>query len=225
MLSTKLQAVKKGNILMDARAISEFNLREESPNLLNEVVKSLGINLNDYTKFQRKSKNVIIGHKILSENKELNPLLKRWMWTNALFRNEYLNISFKGEYMHPAKKIDYRLNRKVNDDVYLDDLVHEASERLKVMAKRNVVFTSTFELPARNKKEGVPNNLNIAVINDYTGRLQNLSMDGSRDTDFDHEQDLHDGSSIINYAFAKMIEASYPGKGYTGTKKQFGTFV
>jgi hypothetical protein len=38
-------------------------------------------------------------------------------------------------------------------------------------------------------------------------------------------QEIHDGSSAINYVYGKLVEKSYPDKNYKGTKKQFGTFV
>ena len=94
----------------------------------------------------------------------------------------------------------------------------ESNGRLSSMAKRNVTFTATIELPTRKTNLGIPDNVNLAVINDHKDMLYTLS--GKT-----HNQEVHDGSSVINYAYSKMVEASYPGKSYSGTKKQFGTFV
>ena len=40
------------------------------------------------------------------------------MWTNALFRNEYLFISTKGEYMHPHKQreLNSRFGKTIDTD-------------------------------------------------------------------------------------------------------------
>lgn len=148
-------------------------------------------------------------------------------------------MSGKGEYMHPHKVRDlqYRTGKvtknkdgKLNykslydgkakvsfDDMY-SELSLEMSGRLSSMAKRNVAFTATIELPARKTRHGVPESINLAVIEDYNDQVYNI--DGKT-----HDQDIHDGSSIINYVYNKMINASYPGKGYRNTKKQFGTLV
>jgi hypothetical protein len=86
------------------------------------------------------------------------------------------------------------------------------------MGKRNVVATAVIELPVHNKVTGIPNNINHATISDLQDELYNMAKTS-------HKQDIHDGSSVISYLYAKMVEESYPGKGYKGTKKQFGTFL
>ncbi len=155
----------------------------------------------------------------LKINGELNPLIKKWLWINALYRNEYLYLSAKGEYMHPhkgdKKGVVYRgSNPKVDFNAY--NL--ERSLRLAAMSKRNVLFTATIDVPVRQSQYGIPENINIAAIEDYKVYLANIADDKKG-------QDVHDGSSFINYAYSRMVDASYPLKGYKGTKKQFGTFV
>jgi len=147
----------------------------------------------------------------------LNPLVKKWMWMSNLFKNEYLYISAKGEYMHPHKaKLNYRGDKP---SINFDDLAIEMSGRLASMAKRNVIFTATIELPSRNQKNGTPNNVNLAVIEDLTAQMYNIAGQTK------NNQEVHDGSSTINYVYSKLVENSYPGKSYKGTKKQFGTFI
>jgi len=87
------------------------------------------------------------------------------------------------------------------------------------MAKRNVLYTATIETPVRNSKMGVPNKVNHAVIKDHTDSLVNLE---GRVND---RQEVHDGSSFIDYCYSKYVDNSYPGRGYEGTKKPFGTFT
>ena len=121
----------------------------------------------------------------------------------------------KGEYMHPAKDLT---NRSLDNSINFDAYMKESSGRLKSMAKRNVMYTSTIEIPPRKTRFGVPENINHAVIEDFKAKLHNISGDTKN-------QDAHDGSSLINYVYSKMVDNSYPGKGYDGTKKPFGTFV
>lgn len=152
------------------------------------------------------------------------------MWVNALFRNEYLFISTKGEYNHPHKVrgLKFNDNFSIKNGVYYlgdstisdnIDFKKEMSGRLSSMAKRNVAFTATIEKPIKNSRYGVTNKVNLATIQDLNGEVYNYSGKTKGN------QDIHDGSSIINYLHSKMIEASYPGKSYNGTKKQFATFI
>jgi hypothetical protein len=59
----------------------------------------------------------------------------------------------------------------------------------------------------------------LAVIEDLTAQMYNIAGQTK------NNQEVHDGSSTINYVYSKLVENSYPGKSYKGTKKQFGTFI
>lgn len=208
LLIEKLQKEFKSNTLFNSTQLEKMT--DEN---LDNVMIALNVSKEEYKKYIGTEKGEKV-HFIKGKDDKLNPLLKRWMWVNAFFREEYLNMSFKGEYMHPAKKVLYR----GDNDLNLDEFVKESEKRLIMMAKRNVVFTSTFETPVRNINKGVPENLNIAIIKDTVDELYTIAGKTK-------DQDLHDGSSIIPYIFSRMVESSYPGKGYSGTKKQFGTFI
>lgn len=151
---------------------------------------------------------------VLDEGK-LNPYLKKWLWTNALYRNEYLFISTKGEYMHPHKVRGMQYDEKLDWDNHLIQM----AGRLSSMAKRNVSNTSTIETPVRKSKGGIPDRLNLATISDYEADIYLVSNHNKRG------QEVHDGSSFIDDTYARMLDASFPGKGYSGTRKQFGTLV
>ena len=209
-----------------------IDFQENTKEGMKQYAEYVGIDHDEYVKSFPKNS-------ITDDAGNLNPFVKKWLWTNALFRNEYLYMSGKGEYMHPhkVKDLQYRTGKvtknkdgKLNykslydgkskvsfDDMY-SELSLEMSGRLSSMAKRNVAFTATIELPARKTRHGVPELINLAVIEDYNDQVYNI--DGKT-----HDQDIHDGSSIINYVYNKMINASYPGKGYRNTKKQFGTLI
>lgn len=106
----------------------------------------------------------------------------------------------------------------------------ESHERLNAMSKRNVTNTSTFESPIRDTKYSIPTKLNMASIRDYKAMPYSITGDKkythNRNTNTSEgNQDAHDGSTIIDATYSMMIDASYPSKGYSGTKKQFGTIV
>lgn len=178
-------------------------------------LKALNLTKEDFT--IREGNKRRVDYTALTINGHLNPFLKKWQWINALYRNEYLFISAKGEYMHPHK--NKSAIRDINSENFWEQYNKEASGRLSSMAKRNVMFTATIESPVRNSKLGVPDKINMAVIDDHKAELFNYSGDAKKN------QDAHDGSSYIDYVYSLMIDASYPGKGYSGTKKQFGTLI
>lgn len=194
---------------------------------INAALEKLGLSKNDFDVKQDGEKEAI-DYTRLEGKQGLNPLLKKWMWANALFRNEYMFISGKGEYMHPHKlkgKLRYRgdVNALKSKDAnqreeYWNELDKEMSGRLISMAKRNVMFTATIEVPVRKSKLGVPEKVNMAVIDDHKSMLYNIAGKTKK-------QDAHDGSSFINYVYSKMLDSSFPGKGYSGTKKEFGTLI
>lgn len=172
-----------------------------------------------------------VDYEKLTGKKGTNPLLRKWMWLNALMRNEYMFISVKGEYMHPHKlkgDLQYRgdsdvlINKNEVDpkdvNAYWNEIEKEMSGRMISMAKRNVTFTATIEVPVRNSKLGIPEKVNMAVLDDYKSEVYNLSGNTKN-------QEVHDGSSLINYVYSLMLDNSYPAKGYKGTKKQFGTLI
>lgn len=153
----------------------------------------------------------------LVKNGKLNPLVRKWQWLNTLYRNEYLFISAKGEYMHPHK--NNSSIRNINDPDFWEKYIRESSGRLVSMAKRNVIFTATIESPVRNSKLGVPDKINHATIDDYL--IETFNYSGNVEKGLES----HNGASYLEYTYSLMVDNSYPGKGYSGTKKQFGTLI
>jgi len=178
-----------------------------------EIIKKLGISKEEFTK-----KGTETNYRDLLGANGINPLLKKWMWLNALMRNEYMFISAKGEYMHPHKLKENLLYRGDSKEVNWVDYEKEMSGRMISMAKRNVLYTATIEVPVRKSAMGIPENVNMAAIDDHQDMLYNLSGDT-------HKQDVHDGSTFIPYIYNLMLDNSFPAKGYEGTKKQFGSLI
>lgn len=188
------------------------------PKKMKEYIKALGLTDSDFEVEPTEENKSKTDYFALKNKKGLNPLLKKWMWLNALYRNEYLFISAKGEYMHPHKNKELLRGKVISKKISWENYNAEISGRLASMAKRNVLFTATIEVPIRKSKLGIPENVNMSVIDDYKNELYNLSGQT-------YNQDVHDGSSLLNYVYSKMIDNSYPTKGYDGTKKQFATFI
>lgn len=191
----------------------------ENPNLFGTILTMLGINSKEYEKRFITEEN---DHKIYYINSKgetiLNPLLDKWLAVNEFFRNEYLYMTVKPEYMHPAKN-SYREKNKFNNiNDFLEAFNSESAIRLSGMAKRNVSYTGTTELPSRNSQYGVTDNVNVVVINDVSTPIFNIAGDKE-------PVDIHDGSSVLHYAYSKMISNSFQSKGYDGTKKQLATFI
>ena len=122
--------------------------------------------------------------------------------------------------MHPHKIKGFkgRTDLEPYSKEYWENFKQEMSGRLSSMAKRNVLFTATIEVPVRKSKLGVPENINMATIDDYRDVLYTISGETKN-------QEVHDGSSYINYVYSLMIDNSLPSKGFSGTKKQFATFI
>lgn len=183
---------------------------------VDDYLRLLNINREDF-KVENNNKSTYEYNSLLINNK-LNPFVKKWLWLNSLFRNEYLYIGVKGEYMHPHKSnIFFRFGS--NDKNYWDNYFLEMSKRMIPLGKRNVTYTASIESPIRNSKRGVPDKINVAAIEDYKSNIYTTS--GYKKIG----ADSHDGSSFLDYVYSKMVDESFPGKGYSGTKKQFATFV
>ena len=175
----------------------------------NQIASKLGLNFDEFSdEFD----------KIQLKSGKLNPIVRKWMWLNALFRNEYTFMTSKGEYMHPHKNNSTFRSGEFNGD-YWSKYSLEMSGRLDSMAKRNVIFTASIESPVRNSKYGTTEKVNIAAIQD--SKAQVYTSSGHKK----YNQDAYDGSSYIEDLHSRMLTASFPGKGYGGTMKQFGTMI
>lgn len=156
---------------------------------------------------------------------KLNPMVRKWQWLNALYRNEYIFMTAKGEFMHPHKSdvglrtVPGKEASQEEIDSFWNSYSAETSARLVTMAKRNVIYTATIESPVRNSKLGIPDKINLAAIQDTVAPVFNIN--GL----IKPNQEVHDGATFIDATYSMMIDNSYPGKGYTGTKKQFGTLI
>jgi hypothetical protein len=122
------------------------------------------------------------------------------------------NLSYRGDVNNLNSK------DKTAKELYWKEFQKEMGGRLISMSKRNVIYTATIEAPIRKSKLGVSENVNLAVIDDHKSLVYNLVGQTK-------QQEVHDGSSYITYLYSKMLDNSFPAKGYSGTKKQFGTLI
>jgi len=214
LLSGIITTDKDGNSIL-SKALESLNLTKKDIS-----VTEINLDLEEVTTYPIQIKN------------ELNPILKKWLWASALFRNEYLFVTGKGEYMHPHKNNELSSERvfidpdilskkdkkSVDNSSQWESFFTEMDGRLSSMGKRNVIYTATMDMPIKESSIGVPLHVNMAVIEDFKDHLYNIKGDTNN-------QEVHDGSSYINYVYSKMIENSYQSKDYSGTKKQFATFI
>jgi hypothetical protein len=192
---------------------SNLNFQDEKE--IPTYLEALGLVDEDFSLADERGKRDYTS--LTKKDGSLNPMIRKWLWLNSLYRNEYLFISAKGEYMHPHKNTS-GTRTKVTDKNFWEDYNLEASGRLSSMSKRNVLYTATIEAPIRDSKLGVPDEVNMAVIRDKKDNLYNISG-------LVKSQEVHDGSSYIDYVYHLMINASYPSKGYGETKKQFASLI
>lgn len=235
LLSTLLSFSSESNFKIFAKNvenkfISDYaELIDESPTLgipqelvsdIKNVVSADQLNLPTFKLGENKQLKIYTTDKDTKE-KIINPLIQKYIWLNALYRNEYLFLTGKGEYMHPHKLKNFLAptNFDINSDDFWNTYNKETSQRLISMGKRNVMFTSTIESPIRKSKLGVPDKINHAVLQDHRDLLWNPSGNVISNIE------VHNGSSFIDACYDRMLDESYPTKGYYGVKKQFATFI
>ena len=215
-----LDSLDNQNILLSAAKVLKINTsrKKVDPTIFNKMLQSIGIENKDYMeRFVDNNGNHVIY--ILENNKiVLNPLLDKWLVINEFFRNEYLRLTVKHEYMHPVKKQHYWDAPPKTQSEFFKKFTIESGARLAQMGKRNVAYTGTTELPSRNHRFGVVDDINVAVINDLNVPIATLGGNVVN-------QDIHDGGSYLSYTYSRMLDASYPTKGFGSTKKQLGTFI
>ena len=84
-------------------ALSKITNNDFKISNIESVLTKFNLKKSDFADITSEGKETNSYTKIVFENGNLNPLFRKWMWLNSLFRNEYLYISTKGEYMHPHK--------------------------------------------------------------------------------------------------------------------------
>lgn len=189
---------------------------------LNEVYKQLGV-LKEQEKFG--------SNKIYNDKFELNPLVRKYLLLTNMLKDSYLGITVKHPYIHVIKKFNniseqdrlFRIaEEKGNIEVSnmqkaYDQIMPDEIERIKAAMKRMVILPGTKEIYAQKLLNGVPEDYNIAAIEDDEQEVFNFKGES------DHLK-VYDGSAIENPFMSVLEETSLIAKGIRGTKKPIGMY-
>lgn len=138
-----------------------------------------------------------------ADNLVLNPIIDRYNYMDYLFTQEFMNLTVGSFIAHPPKKAQGALGQE--------------AAQFQAQHKRNVSMTASMHPFQLNLLNGIPEEYNIAVIDDikdYQG-----TIDGSI-----NEIKPFDGATFVN-PFVVILENNSLGGAKAGiTKKQFVHF-
>lgn len=111
----------------------------------------------------------------------LNPLLTAYNYLNYFFTQEYMNSSVGAYYAHPNKKgVDtlssYR-KKEINWEKALSQFLEDEKVRKLAQDKRNVSFTASMHSMLKNLIQGIPDEINVAVMPDVHDQFETISGD------------------------------------------------
>lgn len=151
--------------------------------------------------------------KLVDIKGNLNPLLKKYLWITNILRQDYLNLSTKGDYLDTYKFSNGEYNW-MSTDVDWDNYNKITAFKFVTGSKRANQFTATIEKGVTSNR---PKTLNMAIIKEPKYYIFNPENSG----DFS----VLDGATFIDSReYYSTIEA-YPGKSYSGVLKRFGVFT
>lgn len=130
----------------------------------------------------------------------LNPIIDAYNTLNYFFTQEFMNSSVGAFYAHPSKN---------DSTVYADEKSRKAAQD-----KRNVSMTAAMHPFIQNLIQGIPPEINIAIMPDLIDTLQTVSGDV-----FDLKP--FDGATFENPFFGLMENASLGGAKVGQNKKTF----
>lgn len=135
---------------------------------------------------------------------KLNPLLESYNILNYLLTQEFMGSTVGAFYAHPLK-------RPGNNPLF------DEKGRKLAQDKRNVSFTAAMHAFQQNLLQGVPKQINIAIMPDVYDNFQTISGDP-----FDIKP--YDGATFANPFYGRMVNASLGGAKVGKNKKTFTHF-
>lgn len=145
---------------------------ETSPVLLKHLntLKNLSQEYSDYNKVNNADYTLsdciqILG-KLQNVQFKLNPVVERYNLFQFLFGQEFLLSTVGSHASHPPKLGEYLVDF---------NSINEESARFNAQNKRNVSETASKQLFSLNKLNGIPEDYNIAVIEDIKDTLYNVN--------------------------------------------------
>lgn len=145
---------------------------ETSPVLLKHLnaLQNLSQEFSDYNKINNSDYTLsdciqILG-KLQSVQFKLNPVIERYNLFQFLFGQEFLLSTVGSHASHPPKLGEYLVDF---------NSINEESARFNAQNKRNVSETASKQLFSLNKLNGIPEDYNIAVVEDIKDTLYNVN--------------------------------------------------
>lgn len=146
-----------------------------------------------------KTLNYVIETDVFSDDFEieLNPLLDKFLTLDNFIASSYNSAVYGLPFMHPAKGaiaksqavVKLKANQEVNDSDYFkfnfNDIYYEDAARTNASYKRAVIGGATIHTWLKNKYNGIPNTLRLAVIEDLKDYVANIHGDVDKATIFD----------------------------------------
>lgn len=140
----------------------------------------------------------------------MNPMIEKENMLNYLYSQEFILSTVGSHVNHPNKNVGNGLKT-------FDQIIADEAARYQAQHKRNVSNTASMHEFLLNQKTGIPNQYNIAVIQDINDLVYNIGGDISEVKPFD-------GATIVNPFIVKLENNSLNGEKAGIHKKQFVHF-
>lgn len=144
---------------------------------------------------------------------EVNSYLQKWNMFDYLFTQEHLLTSVGSHLAHPSKGYV-----KDSSRTYMEDSLAEEAARFFAQHKRNVSLTASMHEFQKNLLNGIPNQYNIATIEDIKDTLFNLvgkEKGGIKP---------YDGATFVHPMIVRLENLSLGAEKAGNSKKQFVHF-
>lgn len=154
------------------------------------------------------------------ENFELHPAIQSWNYLSYLFTQEFMNCTVGSFINHPEKSKDWtqeEIKKRGRLETPQERVLRREAAHFQAQHKRNVSFTAAMHEFQLNLLNGIPEDYNIAVIEDIKDFQGTISGDINEIKPFD-------GATFVN-PFIVLLENYALGGARAGiTKKQFVHF-
>lgn len=112
---------------------------------------------------------------------EINPIIESYNILNFFFTQEFMNSTVGAFYAHPNKKAQHiqqlLMLGKINEQQAKQMILEDEKARKLAQDKRNVSFTAAMHSFIKNLIQGIPDEINIAIMEDPKDYLSTISGD------------------------------------------------
>ena len=112
---------------------------------------------------------------------EINPIIESYNILNFFFTQEFMNSTVGAFYAHPNKKAEHiqqlLMLGKIDEMQAKNMILEDEKARKLAQDKRNVSFTAAMHSFIKNLIQGIPDEINIAIMEDPKDYLSTISGD------------------------------------------------